>query len=73
MNQALYASWEPRYLRHCTRYPWHQYVKLGNVLRHFGYTLVALHGCLQTEIKVMDSLPIMLTIFFLSFLLGGDN
>ncbi|PHT45588.1 Aluminum-activated malate transporter 12 [Capsicum baccatum] len=58
-NLALYASWEPRYLRHCTRYPWHQYVKLGTVLRHFGYTLVALHGCLQTEIKTPQSVRVL--------------
>ncbi|CAK7356170.1 unnamed protein product [Dovyalis caffra] len=47
---ALHASWEPRHSWHC-RYPWQQYVKLGAVLRHFGYTVVALHGCLQTEIQ----------------------
>ncbi|KAI4377963.1 hypothetical protein MLD38_015513 [Melastoma candidum] len=48
---ALYASWEPRYNRNCCVSPWHQYVKLGAVLRHFGYTVVALHGCLRTEIQ----------------------
>lgn len=49
-EQALQASWEPRHS--CYRLPWQQYVKLGGVLRHFGYTVVALHGCLQTEIQV---------------------
>ncbi|CAI0470969.1 unnamed protein product [Linum tenue] len=48
---ALYASWEPRHSRHC-RYPWQQYVKVGAALRRFSYTVVALHGCLQTEIQV---------------------
>lgn len=47
---ALHASWEPRHSWHC-RFPWQQYVKLGCGLRHFGYTVVALHGCLQTEIQ----------------------
>lgn len=47
---ALHASWEPRHSRHY-RFPWQQYVKLGCALRHFGYTVVALHGCLQTEIQ----------------------
>ncbi|KAA8522069.1 hypothetical protein F0562_012617 [Nyssa sinensis] len=46
---ALHASWEPRHS--CYRFPWQQYVKLGGILRHFGYTIVALHGCLQTEIQ----------------------
>ncbi|CAN1256646.1 Aluminum-activated malate transporter 12 [Linum perenne] len=48
---ALYASWEPRHSRNC-RYPWQQYVKVGAALRRFSYTVVALHGCLQTEIQV---------------------
>ncbi|XP_060178428.1 aluminum-activated malate transporter 12-like isoform X2 [Lycium barbarum] len=56
---ALYASWEPRHSRHCYRFPWQQYVKLGNVLRHFGYTIVALHGCLQTEIQTPRSVRAM--------------
>ncbi|KAI3446866.1 hypothetical protein Pfo_003531 [Paulownia fortunei] len=52
---ALHASWEPCHSRHCYRFPWQQYVKLGDVLRHFGYTVVALHGCLQTEIQTPRS------------------
>ncbi|XP_042483471.1 aluminum-activated malate transporter 12-like [Macadamia integrifolia] len=48
---ALHASWEPRHSRHCHRYPWQQYVKLGTVLRHFVYTAVALLGCLHSEIQ----------------------
>ncbi|RDX82538.1 Aluminum-activated malate transporter 12, partial [Mucuna pruriens] len=49
---ALHASWEPRHSRYCHRFPWQQYVKVGAVLRQFGYTVVALHGCLRTEIQV---------------------
>ncbi|XP_021290721.1 aluminum-activated malate transporter 12-like [Herrania umbratica] len=52
---ALYASWEPRHSRHCYRFPWQQYVRVGAVLRQFGYTVVALHGCLQTEIQTPRS------------------
>ncbi|XP_008786376.1 aluminum-activated malate transporter 12-like [Phoenix dactylifera] len=53
---ATFASWEPRrHSRHCYRYPWRQYVKLGAVLRHFGYTAVALHGCLESEIQTPRS------------------
>ncbi|XP_029123136.1 aluminum-activated malate transporter 12 [Elaeis guineensis] len=53
---ATFASWEPRrHSRHCYRYPWQQYVKLGAVLRHFGYTAVALHGCLESEIQTPRS------------------
>ncbi|KAI3443890.1 hypothetical protein Pfo_000555 [Paulownia fortunei] len=52
---AMHASWEPCHSRNCDRVPWQQYVKLGGVLRHFGYTVVALHGCLQTEIQTPRS------------------
>ncbi|XP_031097425.1 aluminum-activated malate transporter 12-like [Ipomoea triloba] len=55
-NLALYASWEPRHSLHCYKFPWQRYVKLGAVLRHFGYTVVALHGCLQTEIQTPQSI-----------------
>ncbi|XP_027364826.1 aluminum-activated malate transporter 12-like [Abrus precatorius] len=48
---ALQASWEPRYLRYCHRIPWHQYARVGAALRHLSYTVVALHGCLQSEIQ----------------------
>lgn len=53
-SQALFASWEPRHSRHCYSFPWEQYVKLGAIIRHFGYTAVALHGCLESEIQVQN-------------------
>ncbi|KAG7952478.1 hypothetical protein I3843_12G061100 [Carya illinoinensis] len=52
---ALHASWEPRLSRYCHKFPSQQYLKLGAVLRHFCYTVVALHGCLQTEIQAPQS------------------
>ncbi|KAL5099996.1 hypothetical protein RYX36_004323, partial [Vicia faba] len=48
---AMQANWEPRYSRICHRIPWQQYTKVGASLRHFSYTVVALHGCLQSEIQ----------------------
>lgn len=54
----MHASWEPCHSRNCDRVPWQQYVKLGDILRHFGYTVVALHGCLQTEIQVIVLLAV---------------
>ncbi|XP_028754313.1 aluminum-activated malate transporter 12-like [Neltuma alba] len=56
---ALHASWEPRHSRYCHRFPWQQYVKVGAVLRQFGYTVVALHGCLRTEIQTPPSVRAM--------------
>lgn len=52
---AHFASWEPRFSKNCNKYPWHLYVKLGGVLRHFGYTAVALRGCLESEIQTPRS------------------
>ncbi|CAL0314349.1 unnamed protein product [Lupinus luteus] len=52
---ALHASWEPRHSRYCHRFPCHQYVKVGAIIRQFGYTVVALHGCLRTEIQTPRS------------------
>ncbi|XP_073277210.1 aluminum-activated malate transporter 12-like [Primulina huaijiensis] len=56
---ALHASWEPPHSIHCYRLPWQQYVKLGDVLRHFGYTVVALHGCIQTQIQTPRSVRVL--------------
>ncbi|KAJ9549814.1 hypothetical protein OSB04_022357 [Centaurea solstitialis] len=52
---ARHASWEPRHSWHCHKFPSQQYVKVGGVLRHFGYAIVALHGSLQTEIRTPRS------------------
>ncbi|KAM0059805.1 putative aluminum-activated malate transporter [Helianthus debilis subsp. tardiflorus] len=54
-----HASWEPRHSWHCHKFPYQQYVKLGGVLRHFGYGVVALHGCLQTEIRTPRSVRLL--------------
>ncbi|KAI3812733.1 hypothetical protein L1987_17445 [Smallanthus sonchifolius] len=56
---ALHASWEPRHSMHCHKFPCQQYVKLGGVLRHFGYGVVALHGSLQTEIRTPRSVRLL--------------
>ncbi|KEH44440.1 putative aluminum-activated malate transporter [Medicago truncatula] len=53
---AIQANWEPRYSRCCHRIPWQQYAKVGAALRHFSYTVVALHGCLQSEIQTPRSI-----------------
>ncbi|XP_028184430.1 aluminum-activated malate transporter 12-like [Glycine soja] len=53
---ALQASWEPRCSRYCHRIPWHQYARVGAALRQFSYTVVALHGCLRSEIQTPKSI-----------------
>lgn len=56
---ALQASWEPRFTRYCHGIPWQQYVRVGAALRHFSYSVVALHGCLQSEIQTPGSIRIL--------------
>lgn len=45
------ARWEPRHGRFRFRYPWTQYLKIGITIRHCAYSVVALHGCLRSEIQ----------------------
>eukprot|EP01018_Ginkgo_biloba_P021424 Gb_00649 [translate_table: standard] len=49
---AKSAKWEPPHgrFKHFF-YPWTQYVKVGAVLRHCAYEVLALHGCLHSEIQ----------------------
>ncbi|KAF8027232.1 hypothetical protein BT93_E0216 [Corymbia citriodora subsp. variegata] len=54
-TMAFYASSEPRCRGNCYKSPWQQYVKFGAALRRFGYTVMALRGCLHTEIKTPPS------------------
>lgn len=53
---ALQASWEPRWSRNWHRIPWRKYTTVGIALRHFSYTVVALHGCLLSEIQTPGSI-----------------
>eukprot|EP01018_Ginkgo_biloba_P007878 Gb_16082 [translate_table: standard] len=53
---ATFASWEPRHGRFHFRYPWKQYLKIGTTLRQCTYSLVALHGCVCSEIQAPPSI-----------------
>ncbi|KAH9316162.1 hypothetical protein KI387_024789, partial [Taxus chinensis] len=46
---ANFASWEPGHGMFRFRHPWKQYVKVGSMLRHMAYCVVALHCCLWSE------------------------
>ncbi|KAJ9549815.1 hypothetical protein OSB04_022358 [Centaurea solstitialis] len=58
---ARHASWEPRLFswRCRNKFPSQQYIKVGGILRHFGYAVVALHGTVETEIRTSKSVRLL--------------